>query len=118
MPCLLAPRDAAMIDPISAAIVAAVFAGGWLTGRHARLTRTPKPIQPICLCKDPYGTHDPKTGECGAWHLVTKNHYGHEELVQCACLRYTGPQPVEQYWVPPSADMDIVTAPRPVDGGK
>lgn len=102
-----------MIDPFSAAIVLAVFAGGWLTGRHARLKarpKEPKPLQPICLCEHQYGSHDPQTGECNGSHREWIN--SKERMLGCACLRYTGPQPVEQYWVPPAADMRIVTAPR------
>src|SRR5688572_11806625 len=105
-----------MIDPISAAITLAVFGAGWLV-HLKRATKREQP-KPICLCEHHYGTHDPETGECLA--RVEESSYiagtGYRDLwVTCACVRYTGPQPVEQYWVPPAADMSIVTAPREVD---
>lgn len=107
-----------MIDPVSAVVVLGSLGAGWLLGRHARLKRTPTSTQPqpICLCEHHYGTHDPKTGACEA-SFVTDRHDSRrglwQERVSCACVRYTGPQPIEQYWVPPAADMHIVTAPRP-----
>lgn len=104
-----------MIDPISVAVAAVVFVGGWLTGRHARLKRTPRQPKPWCLCGHQYGAHDPSTGECVEQEKERANYT--DIWVTCSCVRYTGPQPVEQYWVPPSADMDIVTAPRPLDRG-
>lgn len=111
-----------MIDPISVAIAAAVFVGGWLTGRHARLKRAPRrQPEPWCLCEHQYGAHDPETGACGTQDTERfQEHPGGmyaDVWVTCPCVRYTGPQPIEQYWVPPSADMDIVTAPRPVERG-
>lgn len=99
-----------MIDPVSVIFTLATLATGWILGRHARLRAHPKPLQPICLCGDHYGAHDPETGECQEQDTEFLN--GAQEWVRCSCVRYTGPQPVEQYWVPPSADMSIVTAPR------
>lgn len=110
-----------MIDPVSAALTAALFGSGWLAGRFARLRRTPKIVQvkPICLCGHHYGTHDPETGACGTQYTVSVTPkfggYAYDTWVECACVRYTGPQPVEQYWVPPAADLSIVTAPRPLE---
>lgn len=102
-----------MIDPFSVAITLGVFGVGWLVGRHARLQAGPKQPQPICLCEHHYGAHDPATGACNAAELERVNYT--DKWADCACLRYTGPQPVEQYWVPPAADMSIVTAPREID---
>jgi hypothetical protein len=108
-----------VIDPVSVLIAAALFAVGWLLGRHARLKSTPKQPKPICLCGDHYGTHDPVTGECQAQEKERFQQdaggFSRDVWVRCACVRYTGPQPVEQYWVPPAADMSIVTAPRAIE---
>jgi hypothetical protein len=107
-----------VIDLASVLLAAALFAGGWLLGRHARLKSTPKPEQPICLCEHHYGAHDPETGQCQV-DFWRKPGAGYEpQLADCPCVRYTGPQPVEQYWVPPAADMSIVTAPRQVERGE
>ena len=108
------------MDPVTIALAAVLFIAGWLTGRHARLKSAPKQPQPICMCGHHYGTHDPKHGDCNSQDKVeryssTKGTW--EEWVTCSCVRYTGPQPIEQYWVPPSADMNIVTAPRQVSDG-
>lgn len=111
-----------MIDPVSVAIALALLGAGWLAGRHARLKATPKPpvpVQPYCLCDHHYGAHDPDTGACNESevHSFFSDKRGkYQEALDCACLRYTGPQPVEQYWVPPAADMSIITAPRAVEG--
>lgn len=96
-----------MIDPASVAITLALLGAGWLLGRHARLRTTLKSVQPICLCKHAYGFHAPQTGAC-----QKRDGWGG----RCDCRRYTGPQPVEQYRVPPAADMSIITAPRAVEG--
>lgn len=110
-----------MIDPFSVAIALALLGAGWLAGRHARLraAKPPKPVQPICLCEHHYGAHSPDTGACNASDMRSffdDNRGRYQEALDCACLRYTGPQPIEQYWVPPAADMSIITAPRAVEG--
>lgn len=101
------------MDPISMVIAAGLLATGWLLGRYARLRRSPKPLQPVCLCGHHYGSHDPERGECMTEFVRTFNYQ--QVWRPCSCVRYTGPQPVEQYWVPPSADMSIVTVPRPTE---
>lgn len=108
-----------MIDPISAAIVLGAVASGWLIGRYGRLKAHPKQPLPICLCQHHYGTHDPTSGGCTAEfkERFQQSAGGYQKDVwrSCSCVRYTGPQPVESYWVPPAADMSIVTAPRETD---
>jgi hypothetical protein len=101
------------------AVGLALFALGWLTGRIAR-RRAVRPAgqpDPVCLCGHHYGTHDPGTGACVAVEVVTM-HSSRKGTYQadhpCPCLRYTGPQPIEQFWVPPVADAALVTAPRPL----
>jgi hypothetical protein len=104
------------MDPISVVVTAAVFTAGWLLGRHARLKARPKQPKPWCLCEHHYGAHDPETGQCQEKSMERVNHV--DTWVACPCVRYVGPQPVEQYWVPPAADMNIVTAPRPIERGE
>jgi hypothetical protein len=103
------------MDPVTVALAAALFSGGWLVGRHARLKA--KPPLPYCLCKHHYGDHDPDNGICqAAWQEKQRSWDKATRWVErgCNCVRYTGPQPVEQFWVPPAAEMTIITAPRPV----
>lgn len=108
-----------MIDPLSVLVAAVVFVAGWLAGRHARLKSAPKQPKPICMCGHHYGTHDPENGICQTQYVERfqeRPTSGHKDIwVSCDCVRYTGPQPVEQYWVPPAADMNIVTAPRAIE---
>ena len=104
-----------MFDPLSLLAGATLVDAGWLTGRHARLKAAPKPILPICLCEHAYGFHDPKTGACKEGTVVklySSARGQYQETLRCDCRRYTGPQPVEQYWVAPTADLHIATAPR------
>jgi hypothetical protein len=111
-----------MIDPISVGLTAAIFAAGWVAGRRSRRKAGPKsPPLPWCMCQHHYGAHDPQTGRCTSQHTERLQErpggsYG-DVWVDCSCRRYVGPQPVEQYWVPPAADMSIVTAPLPPQFG-
>ena len=94
-----------MIDLLSVAITLGVLGIGWLVGRHGRLKSAPKQPKPICMCEHHYGDHDPDDGGCGAQVEVTTyvQGVGYRDLWRpCSCGRYTGPQPVEQYWVPPA----------------
>lgn len=106
-----------MIDPVSVGIAVALLGTGWLIGRHGRLKSRPKQPEPWCLCEHHYGAHDPETGECLASELrsrYTDAAGRHDVDYDCPCARYTGPEPIQQYWVPPAADMSIVTAPREI----
>ena len=84
---------------------AAVFAAGMVTGRvwPAR-RRKPKPVQPVCGCDHHYSFHDPQTGACGYGlrHLDGYDRrdnpiYSH---TQCPCLKYSGPEPLPEYYAP------------------
>jgi len=88
------------------------FTWGWLAARKKYIRE--RPPRPICFCKDPYGHHDPVTGVCNAQRLASTSRRG-KHFIPCGCVRYTGPQPVEQYWVPPAVDMKIITTPRQLD---
>jgi hypothetical protein len=114
--CCREGRAVDVIDPVGALLVAGFFAAGWVVGRFARLGAKPKQPKPICLCEHQYGAHDPRTGKCRTQEKIrfqVKPALPSADVwVTCPCVRYTGPQPVEQYWVPPAADSSIVTAPR------
>lgn len=88
-----------MLDPLSLAVGAAIAGAGWLVGRHARLQAKPdRPPKAICLCAHSFGSHDQKTGECLAMHMIEVN--GKDKLHGCACQRYTGPVPADAIWPP------------------
>lgn len=73
--------------------------------------------KPICMCGDHYGTHDPQTGACNAKKIedfYSSEDGKYQKTLGCDCLRYVGPVPIETYWVPPAADMNLITAPRPL----
>lgn len=104
------------MDPITLTVGAGLVGAGWLLGRVARLKASPKQPKPVCMCGHHYGTHDPESGACdvaGIEQRWTSSKGYHDVRTACPCVRYTGPQPVEQFWVPPAADMQIITAPRP-----
>lgn len=112
-----------MIDWFSMAVGAFILSSGWGAGRLAGLAagkrkyqnKPPKPPELECSCRHGYGTHDLQTGSClGSIKRANKwgKMYGysgsdHEigwEYVQCPCLHYDGPQPIDQIvgnWAPP-----------------
>lgn len=65
----------------------------------------PPPRPPVCGCKHHYCFHDLKAGTCSVnvdGGLVVVGHdqmstVGREQ-VRCPCLRYTGPEPVPDYF--------------------
>jgi hypothetical protein len=87
---------------------ALLFGAGWLTGRVARLRSRPAPIRPICECGHVHGAH--VDGSCRA--EIRREYYNSVgsrngfKWVPCACLRYTGPIPMNMDWVPPIATSE------------
>lgn len=85
-----------------ALIALAGFAvGRFIPGRRRR-PKPPKPIKPICGCTHHKSMHDPETGKCNAGIKVDKynsvgDHVGYE-YPSCACLRYEGPIPADEYY--------------------
>jgi hypothetical protein len=65
----------------------------WPTRRQG--PRPPRSITPICGCKHELSFHDPKTSQCHAWDKMP----GYRPL-QCKCRRYTGPEPLTEYYAP------------------
>jgi hypothetical protein len=105
-----------MIDMLSVGIVSAATAIGYVAGSRRRRTGGNDNAKPICLCGEQYGAHDPETGACqgGEYVSINQGNGRYKDVwVRCPCVRYTGPQPLETYWVSPIADANIVVAPRP-----
>jgi hypothetical protein len=79
---------------------AAVYVAGLLTGRFLPARKHgPQPVRPVCGCEHAVAYHDPKTGECharrnlGYWS-------GKDHFEGCTCRRYTGPEPLPEYYAP------------------
>lgn len=65
---------------------------------HARINKSAVPAlpKPICMCEHHYGEHEPKTGVCNVTTVrISPVDIGRS--FRCACLRYTGPEPLSQY---------------------
>jgi hypothetical protein len=86
-------------------LLAGILAGRLLPGRR-KGPRLPESPKPVCGCGHHYAMHDPKTGECNVavkgapvkwdrWDNPIK-----WEMTGCACLRYTGPEPLPSYYAP------------------
>ncbi len=124
-------------------LVVMIFAGYLVFGKimEARKERRAEllPKQPICGCTDHLAFHNPATGRCEAQrrevvHWIRnpeldewlkddtrlesdrpKQYVAAEwELRQCACQRYTGPEPLGTLFAP-ELSTDHVERPRPVD---
>lgn len=96
---------------------ALIFAAGALAGRILPARRRGrKAVEPICGCKHHHSYHDAKTGQChalvdGSWSAVRDekgkpvlDDYGYvqkaTEKVLCGCRRYTGPEPLPEFYAP------------------
>jgi hypothetical protein len=63
---------------------------GWVLGQRTRQLPALEQPRPVCGCTHHYSMHDPKTGECQV--AVGDG--------ECACVRYTGPVPLTEYYAP------------------
>jgi hypothetical protein len=96
------------MDPLSLLAGAAIFAAGIAVGRLRRSERRPRKGA-RCGCGHDFAFHDIKTGEC---HVVTKKAVAYDKWGtarewaedRCACRRYSGPEPLPQYYAPELAD--------------
>lgn len=95
-----------MIDPISLAVGASLFAtglvAGKLTRRHTPTGTTPKPV---CGCSHGLEQHDPDTKDCHGQirrdvHSEDGDWIGYQ-WVPCTCRQYVGPKPLEELYAPP-----------------
>ena len=86
-----------------ALLVLGGIAVGWLLrslpGRRGDLG--PELVEAVCGCTHHHSMHDPETGKCNAAVAVTAyDEYGGaagKEYASCACLRYSGPEPLPTY---------------------
>lgn len=87
----------------AALVVIGILIGVVLRSLPAR-RKGHKPVEAVCGCKHHHSMHDPETGACNAEVAVDKhNKYGEwtgKEYKPCACVRYTGPEPLPSYFAP------------------
>ena len=82
----------------SGSIIAGLVAARWIVRRPT------KPTGPVCSCSHGYSIHG-EDGEC--YGETRRRHYnslGHRagyKWVSCRCVRYDGPTPLSEVWVPP-----------------
>ncbi len=101
-------------------IGAGVFMAGMVTGRwwpaRRRGPKPPKPVQPVCGCGHHFSLHDPETRACSGMvdgsrepvrsegGKVVKDYWGDvvfsRPKVPCGCRKYTGPEPLPEYYAP------------------
>lgn len=88
---------------------ALILLAGILIGRFAPARRKgpkpPKQIAPVCGCEHGFHDHDPDTGACNG--LMKTYRYDPDSQCEvldayepCTCRRYTGPEPLPQYYAP------------------
>jgi hypothetical protein len=97
-----------VIDPVSVGLAVILFGAGWVVGRVGRMRSRREVIRPICECGHHYGAHD--DDGCNAEVQRHENDDAGYSLGQqwrpCACLKYTGPVPLDQFWAPPIANSE------------
>jgi hypothetical protein len=79
---------------------------GFVLGRVHRPARTVKPVAPICACGHPLSTHRRDTNECvkEIKHEYWTSSAGTVvKFKPCPCVRYVGPEPLPEVWIPPAA---------------
>lgn len=100
---------------------AAIFGGGQAVGfllgrRRRRPAIEAAPVQPVCGCTHEWAYHDGQAGKCHGTVKVTVKEgepildkgrryiVGHSGAVyewhECPCRRYSGPEPLPQFYAP------------------
>jgi hypothetical protein len=77
-------------------LLAGILIGMALRSLPAR-RKGPKPVEAVCGCSHHHSMHDPETGACNATVRVTR-YGGSWDYVPCACVRYSGPLPLPEYY--------------------
>lgn len=96
-----------MITAITITLAVLMFPLGFIAGRNRRPRRI-KPVRPVCGCEHELAYHDPASGQCHKlvkgkeikWDDEDPRYARGWERVQCQCRRYTGPQPLPEYYAP------------------
>jgi hypothetical protein len=87
-----------------ALILAAGIVLGWLLRSLPARRKEPEPVKAVCGCTHHHSMHDPQTGACHAAVEVSRyNQHGGwtgKEYKACACRRYSGPEPLPEYYAP------------------
>lgn len=83
---------------------------GIAIGRVIRLRARPKAykpkvVNPKCGCRHHFALHDPQTGVChGGFSRygepVNYQREGKVDGTPCSCRKYTGPEPLPEYYAP------------------
>jgi hypothetical protein len=75
---------------------------GLVAGRLPARRKDPKPAVAVCGCTHHHSMHDPETGRCNAEVTVPRYNKGGDRIGKdyrpCACLRYSGPEPMPTYY--------------------
>lgn len=86
----------------------AAFLVGWLARGRGQQSGS-RPIPPVCACGHAVSAHAEKKGcraEVRREHYYSNGFRNGWEWVSCACLKYTGPEPISSdIWVPPMATL-------------
>lgn len=88
---------------------ALILLAGILIGRlWPERRKGPKPVEAVCGCEHHHSMHNPENGECNVGVLVDMyNEVGGpagKEYRSCACLRYSGPEPLPMLFAPEIAE--------------
>jgi len=84
-------------------LLAGIIAGVILRSLPPR-RQAPKPVEAVCGCTHHYSLHDPQTGACNSLVQVARYSSGGSwtgyDYAPCACRRYSGPEPLPQFFAP------------------
>lgn len=76
---------------------------GWLLRSLPARRKGPKPVEAVCGCEHHHSMHNPESGACNA--AVRVNQYGGSYVYEpCACLQYSGPEPLPTLFAPEIAE--------------
>jgi hypothetical protein len=77
---------------------------GVILGRLPARRKGPKPVEAVCGCKHHHSMHNPETGACNASLPVDRyaknGEWTGKEYRACACVRYSGPEPLGVVFAP------------------
>lgn len=83
-----------------AGILAAGLAMGRFWPARRRHPKPQKPSQPVCGCDHHLSYHDPDTGQCHGMMKIPSSGSRDSFHQSCTCRRYSGPEPLPEYYAP------------------